>query len=102
MVVLLLLLLVVVVVVAVVVLAVVAAAAPSLVQNRHKTSCLNQGHTINLRICTNHLFLAGAACSGAGERSYFVPEMVRAGYLFCFVRQSAVAVVVQVTRSWPT
>jgi len=76
--------------------------AASVVQNRPKTSGLNQGHTINLRICISHLFLAGAACSGAGERAYFVPEMVRTRYLFCFVRQSAVAVDVQVTRSWPT
>jgi hypothetical protein len=34
-------------------------------------------------------FLAGGAASGAGERTYSVLcEVARAGYLFCFVRQS--------------
>jgi hypothetical protein len=38
----------------------------------------------------------------AGARAYSVREVARAGYLFWFVRQSAVAIAVPVTRSKPS
>jgi hypothetical protein len=38
--------------------------------------------------------------SRAGGRTYSVREVSRAGYLFCFVHQSAIAIALQETRSW--
>jgi hypothetical protein len=49
---------------------------------KHKTSGPNQDHTVSQRICISHLYLVGAACSGAGKRAYPAPETVRAGCLF--------------------
>ena len=40
--------------------------------------------------------------TGAGGRAYSVREVTRAGYLFCFVYQSALTIAVQVTRSKPS
>jgi hypothetical protein len=40
--------------------------------------------------------------SRAGGRTFSLREVSRAGYLFCFVLQSAIAIDLHETRSWPS
>jgi len=45
------------------------------------------------------LLLTGETPNGVGEWTYDEREVTRPGYLFCFARQSGVAIAIQVTRS---
>jgi hypothetical protein len=45
------------------------------------------------------LLRTGETPNGIGEWTYDEREVARAGYLFCFARQSGVAIALQVTRS---